>query len=311
MKRVSYVCQKFNSLYVEKMIYEKPESGRARTKCECLCDCGNRIITTIDSVISGKKTSCGCQTKQRRINNNRRDLTGRKFGRLTVLKMLFDDTGKTRTKVHCICDCGNEITVLNTALTRGSTQSCGCLQREVASKINTKDWSNICSDYGVTLLTQLYQNDKGQWVWECQCGLCGNHFEALPAKIMNGHITSCGCRKTSSKEQYIETLLKDNNIQYISQYSFDDCRYNDVLKFDFAVFKEQKLWFLIEYDGRQHYMPVDRFGGENEFNVTQIRDSIKTNYCNEHNISLLRLPYTLTDQEIKKEILNVINAQRL
>lgn len=47
----------------------------------------------------------------------------------------------------------------------------------------------------------------------------------------------------------------------------------------------------IEFDGRQHFEPVDWFGGIDTFNTIQQNDAIKTNYCKENNINLLRLTY--------------------
>lgn len=61
------------------------------------------------------------------------DLTGKKFGKLTVL-------GKTEERKngnicwHCICECGNSVIVRTTNLNSGNTKSCGCVQKEKARK---------------------------------------------------------------------------------------------------------------------------------------------------------------------------------
>ena len=47
----------------------------------------------------------------------------------------------------------------------------------------------------------------------------------------------------------------------------------------------------IEYDGIQHFEPKDFFGGEESFSKLKEHDSIKSNYCMENNIRLLRIPY--------------------
>ena len=99
------------------------------------------------------------------------------------------------------------------------------------------------------MIKPLYQNKNKQWMWECICPLCNNTFEALPIKIYMNHTTSCGCRRSSSGERIIESILKENNVEYKKQYSFDDCKYKNKLKFDFAVLKNDELLFLIEYDG--------------------------------------------------------------
>jgi len=56
------------------------------------------------------------------------DLTGKRFGRLTVVKKV--PSKNTNARWLCKCDCGNEITVLGTTLRRGESKSCGCLRSE-------------------------------------------------------------------------------------------------------------------------------------------------------------------------------------
>ena len=82
----------------------------------------------------GVKTSCGCF--QYRLSN---DLTGRKFGKLTVLKLSGLNKHGERIWL-CKCDCGNTVTVNSYALTKGHTKSCGCYRadrtRELCCKQN-------------------------------------------------------------------------------------------------------------------------------------------------------------------------------
>lgn len=144
-------------------------------------------------------------------------------------------------------------------------------------------------------------------MWLCKCGCCENEFIALPAKVMNGHITSCGCRKRSSREEFIRNILSKNNIPFLEQYRFSDCKYKYSLPFDFAILDKNKTpSLLIEYDGKQHYHPIPFWNGEDGLEITRTRDDIKDTYCIDNDILLLRLPYTLTDSEIEKKILNTI-----
>ena len=64
--------------------------------------------------------------------------------------------------------------------------------------------------------------------------------------------------------------------------------------------------YLIEYDGQQHYQPISLFGGEEGYKQTVYRDKLKDKYCKDHNLFLLRLPYYLSNDEIKQKILNTI-----
>ena len=58
----------------------------------------------------------------------------------------------------------------------------------------------------------------------------------------------------------------------------------------------------IEYDGELHYKAVDYFGGDDALMNTKCRDEIKTQYCKENNIKLIRIPYWEFDNI--EEILN-------
>ena len=110
----------------------------------------------------------------------------------------------------------------------------------------------------------------------------------------------------SIREVWVENFLKDNNINYKTQYSFADCKNKYVLHFDFAIFnKYNMLIALLEIDGEQHYKPIDYFGGDEGFALTHQRDEIKNKYCKDNNINLIRLPYYLSDNDIKEKILNI------
>lgn len=119
---------------------------------------------------------------------------------------------------------------------------------------------------------------------------CNHEFEAQPNSLM--YSIGCSICNGSSGEKAVATYLKDKNYNFDTEYRFDDCRNKYPLPFDFAVFNEDKtLNCLIEYDGQQHYKPVDYWGGEEELEKNKMRDGIKNNYCEENNIQLIRIPY--------------------
>lgn len=70
-----------------------------------------------------------------------------------------------------------------------------------------------------------------------------------------------------------------------------------MLKFDFAVFDENGIKFLIEYQGKQHYESSDFFGGEEKFRLQQKYDNMKKEYCKRNNIQLLIISYWEKDIE--------------
>lgn len=120
---------------------------------------------------------------------------------------------------------------------------------------------------------------------ELVCKKHGN-FKVIVFHHMKG--THCKKCKSSSGEEIIIDFLDKNNIKYNYQHSFNNCLYKRNLKFDFYI--ENKN-ICIEYDGEQHFRPVDIFGGEESFNIQKKLDTIKNNFCKENNIKLIRIPY--------------------
>lgn len=101
----------------------------------CLCECGNEKITDTAALTSGDTTSCGCA---RMFRDVKEDLVGKKFNRWTV-KSLVPHKERSRSKVEwfCVCECGTERNVDAYDLKNGHSKSCGCLSREITSKIKT------------------------------------------------------------------------------------------------------------------------------------------------------------------------------
>ena len=302
MKRLNLVGQKFGHLTVTEMLYGYGKSGE--TYCKCLCECGNECIKASYELRHHRNPPhCGCMTqyyKRIQSHNGRIDLVGKRFGSLVVTEMIYKDNAPTFVK--CKCDCGNTIIRRATYLTGGDTTSCGCVQKERAREANEKDFTGVTSNYGVTFLYKDSKNAKGQCLWKCRCA-CGKEFVALPAKILNGHTTSCGCQKRSSKERLIYNILSNENIPFKQEYRFADCKDIQPLRFDFYIPSRNTV---IEYQGKQHYLPIKLFGGESEYNKRKFHDDLKKEYCKKNNIRLVELPYTLSDKEIYQKIVNII-----
>ena len=121
---------------------------------------------------------------------------------------------------------------------------------------------------------------------KCRCKLDGYEWEAKPRNLLSNR----GCPKcnASKGEKRVAEYLDDRNIEYKQQYKFDDCRSKYKLPFDFYILSKN---IAIEYDGRQHYEIIDYFDGLDGFIDTKIRDTIKTIYCKENNLKLIRIPY--------------------
>jgi very-short-patch-repair endonuclease/phage FluMu protein Com len=133
---------------------------------------------------------------------------------------------------------------------------------------------------------------------------CGYEWEVKPANFLQG--SRCPYCKASKGEEKIAKYLTKFGIKFETQKTFKDLKDKILLRFDFYIPNKN---LLIEYDGIQHFEPVD-FGGINNeeivkenFKNQQIRDKMKNEYCKENGIKLLRIKYT-DFKNIKKILKN-------
>lgn len=117
------------------------------------------------------------------------------------------------------------------------------------------------------------------------------------------HVESeCPQCNESKGEKKIRLWLEKNNIPYKKQEKFDNCRDIKPLPFDFYL---PTFNIAIEYDGRQHFEPIEFFGGQEYFESVKMHDGLKNEYCKNNGIPLLRIPYFKFDN-IEEELNNFL-----
>lgn len=140
------IPQKFTGKRFGKLlVLRKDESNTSRyAKWICQCDCGTVKSIAGCNLVSGGTVSCGCSRAKTL------ELEGRRFGRLTVL----GKEGVVNSKLvwKCLCDCGNEVSVVGSRLINGHTNSCGCYRADRTKEANTKHGQSR---------TKLYQRWAG------------------------------------------------------------------------------------------------------------------------------------------------------
>lgn len=122
------------------------------------------------------------------------DLTGKKFGKWTVIKRA-DNNKHNQTCWVCKCDCGNEAIITGTNLKRGNSKSCGCLRLE---KTQEKE---VGKRYGRLIVLKQYGfNQSGRMTYLCKCD-CGNEIITRIDALKDKKTVSCGC--------YLRELAKE------------------------------------------------------------------------------------------------------
>lgn len=299
------VGNRYGQLVVLNRDFSKPKSQKTAFWL-CQCDYGNQTIVMGTKLRNGETKSCGCLKKE---NGKDKivDMTNQVFNRLTVLERAPSTTqGVAQWK--CLCSCGNIIITTGSNLRRGHTQSCGCLQKESMIKLK-KDIAN--NRYGKLIALEPTQEKRNSnTIWKCQCD-CGNECFVDINSLTQGRVSSCGCLKISLGEYRIKELLSQYNINFTTEQTFEDCRFEDtnaLARFDFYVNNE----YLIEFDGIQHFNYKNDSGWNNKehYEKTCQHDAFKNQWCKTHNIPLIRIPYThlnnLTIEDLLLETSNFI-----
>ena len=228
--------------------------------------------------------------------------------KIGMLQPLYIDETKPRGQGHniywvCQCDCGNLFSTntsrLNEGLKKGRMMSCGC-HTSLKNLVGQKFGKLTVIAHDDNWIANKENDWKHKWICKCDCG---NTISVFASNLTRLHTTSCGCANRSIGEENIEKLLKQNNINYAREYSFNDLKNQKKLRFDFAIFNNQnKLIELIEFDGRQHNNEYVPWNSAETLKERQQRDELKNIYCKNNNIKLIRIDYSKRDIMTLKDL---------
>lgn len=166
---------------------EKTEERlRGAVVWRCRCDCGREVLVESRRLRSGAELNCGCEPTA----DAPRDLTGLRFGRLTVLGASSGRTKSGNRLWQCRCDCGNPVETTREKLLSGSTGSCGCGREQ------RKDY--VGRRFGELTVVSYEGREKGSHRWRCRCD-CGGETVVRQSNLQNGVTSSCGCKKDPTR----------------------------------------------------------------------------------------------------------------
>lgn len=228
------------------------------------------------------------------------DLTGQDFGYWHVIERGPNDKGgKAQWLCHCtLCDKTTKL-VSGGHLRGGRSTSCGCTKMEKMRQASIKDETG--KTYGYLHVERIATKeekprDVESIYWICTCKKCGRRNVVVRGDYLrSGDTSSCGCVQ-SKNESIIAQMLDSLGYAYKQQYTFSNLsstgRNCDKLPFDFAIIhpEAKQVLYLIEYDGIQHFDATHQWS-ENGFEITRKNDLLKNQYCFDHNIPLIRIPY--------------------
>lgn len=153
----------------------------------CKCSCGGEKTFTGTRLSSGSKTHCGCKKV------NPYDLTGKRFGKLTVIEKKIVKKGHPRWV--CKCDCGEIYET--TAYLLGKKENPSCLKCKITTDLTGQKFGNW------TVLGPVRRDNRSQkwdWYWKCKCK-CGTEREVKGTALKRGLSRSCGCLRGRPKKE--------------------------------------------------------------------------------------------------------------
>ena len=202
---------------------------------------------------------------------------------------ILDKCENSKTKIKCKCKIdGYEWETTPNNLIHGKT---GCSRCENKEKWTHESFINKMQEINSNIkIIGKFINIKTKI--ECKCKVCKNKWFVSSISLIHNK-SGCPKCKAHKTEREIIKILEKYKIFFEHEKKFNDCRDKGLLRFDFYL---PDYNICIEYDGEQHYMPVkfngiDLLRATKIFNDCQKRDVIKTNYCKNNNIKLIRIPY--------------------
>ena len=184
---------------------EQRSGGKPEAMWLCQCECGTVKAVSGANLRHGKTKSCGCVSSR---PTNYIDLTGCKFGRLTVLGI----EGKRNSgelKWLCKCDCGSESVALTSNLTRGNSTSCGCVNAEIRKKRHEEAECRKQArkeDAKQATINKRHDSFKAKFVDKY-----GDSFEYIggyPGLVITIKCKTCGYNRTRNRKK----IFGDSNI---------------------------------------------------------------------------------------------------
>ena len=215
---------------------------------KCRCDCGGEIFLDTRRLQRGLVKDCGCVSV---VGPGQRDISGRRFGRLTAVRPTGERSTRGNMIWHCRCDCGKEVCADLNQLISGDKKSCGCLKNPPL-----KDY--VGKRFGRLTVTGYAGKENGVHQWRCICD-CGKETVAGQTSLQRGRTKSCGCLQASV---YKENLgLRDGTSVAMLKASkrgrlikTNTSGYNGVY-FD----KRRELWIAqITFQGKTKYLGAYR-----------------------------------------------------
>lgn len=170
--------------------------------CQCSCSNGTKRYVLERSLKSGGSLSCGCLRKENLHKAISYDLTGKRFGDLTVIGRSARENASRGLWWKCQCSCGSTYDVLGTLLVTGKRTHCGC---KTARNTHISDITGQVFGRLTALFSTEERSKSGSVMWHCRCQ-CGKELDLDYNRLLYSAVKSCGCQKREH-DQKLQSYL--------------------------------------------------------------------------------------------------------
>jgi hypothetical protein len=187
-KRMDLTGQRFGKLTALEFV---GKNKLGFTLWRCTCDCGAERTVTLNALRCNRIRACRRCTL---LHRQKHDLTGRRFGKLTIVTMVRVGDG-LRNKWLCRCDCGRQHLANTYNLISGSTTSCKCARAE-RGRATRK--SMVGLRFGqLVVISPTGKEANGEYIYLCRCD-CGKEKAIRGRCLRSGNATTCGCGRIAA-----------------------------------------------------------------------------------------------------------------
>jgi len=277
-----------------------------RIYINAICSCGNKYNCSLSNFLNKQYKqckTCGIKSRADKLKTSFKELN--KIADKNNYKFLNKNKFSIKGRYPFINKDGYIVITSIDAMKRNF----GANKFDISNPYtihNIKNFIKI-NNINCELISTQYFGKEYPLEFKCECG---DKFISTWHYFMSDSARCCPkCwSKTSSGEEKVNNLLSNLKINFIYQYSFDDCKYKNLLSFDFYL---PSYNACIEVNGIQHYEPIEFFGGEKGFIYQQKRDKIKKDYCKLNDINLIEISYKdLKNEKYKNKIINKVNLDK-
>lgn len=298
---------KINKLFPNEDITVLTYDGMSKPITLQCNSCGKIFTHSTGRSYLGCARSCGCAYCQSTANRRHKEILEqiKKDYEILDISLKVENSGRTREIYTIKCKkCGHIRKIRFSSFPEAP--NCGCQEHsryfrrtaeEFLQEINSK-----CIEGEYQLLSE-YVDTKTKVLLKHSCGFIWSVRPSALLKNHNAYCPRCG-KKESQGEKIIDKILTELSIPHEREKQL----INSKCRFDF-YFQLNGFSYAVEYNGKQHYVYTPHFTKTVEdFNQLVARDKYKQEYCKQHNIKLLILPYTLSKEQIQAQIESFIGS---